>query len=195
MADNSDRQWCYARGEKVYFRYLTAEDAMGDWHRWFNCPKITSNLADQVWPNSVDNQLQHLAIINQRVDRLAVAICDVSTDMMIGIGGLSGMNQLHRRAEISIVIGSEEHRNGVITLEGLALLTEIGFSKFNLNKIIATSLASSDGGAGITKLLGYKEAGCFKNHVWVNGKWEDVIFMEVMQKDWLTSNKRPNLLR
>lgn len=187
-------EFAYAVGSSVYFRYLTERDALGDWHHWFNAPDVTKNLSAQYWPNSPEAQLEYLQTLRRSKERLALAVVDRQTHEHIGIGSLSKLDTLNRRAEMSLVIGSSAHRSGVHAFESLAMLTEIGLVRLNLNKLVATGLASSERGLSLTKLLGYVQTGCFREHAFVDGSWVDCVYLEILQRDWLVSRRRPKSL-
>lgn len=183
-------EFAYSTGKKVFFRYLTEADARGDWHHWFNSPDVMENLSDQVWTNPPENQLNYLETTRSSRDRLIVGVCDIKTGDLIGVGGLSKIDPVNRRAEMSIVIGSKKHRNGSYALDSMKLLTEIGLARLNLHKLTATALVTSTAGIEMTKLLGYKVCGTWKHHAFQNGCWVDCILMEIFQSDWLTSGRR-----
>lgn len=184
-------EFAYAIGKTVYFRYLTEADAVGDWHLWFNSPDVTRNLADQHWLNPPQSQSAYLQHLRQGRDRLAVAVVDRESDRMIGVGSLSKIDAINRRAEMSLVIGSAQHRDGFHAIESLAMLTEIGLAKLNLHKLVATGLVTSEAGLKMTRLLGYTESGRFRDHAFVEGRYIDCIILEMFQKDWLVSARRP----
>lgn len=197
MTDNTSAlsnyplEFAYAVGKHVYFRYLDEADAGGEWHLWFNSPEVTRGLAAQHWVNTPEDQLAYLHQLRASRDRLALAVIDRESNRHIGIGSLSKIDFINRRAEMSLVIGSASHQDGFHALESLALLTELGLAKFNLNKLVATGLAISEGGLRLTKFLGYTETGRFREHAFVDGKYVDCIIMEMFQRDWLTSGRRP----
>lgn len=180
-------KFAYAKGKYVYFRYLTEEDAIGDWHLWFNTPQVTRFMLARKWFNTVDDQLQYLKYVQSTKDRLTLAVVDISTNKHIGICSLGSISYIHRHAEMSCVIGDEKFRKGQHSLETLAMITEIGFSRLNLNKIYATGLEINQGGVGLTKLLGFKESGRFKEHCFVDGEYKDAVILEMFQRDWVKS--------
>ncbi|OHB72663.1 MAG: hypothetical protein A2W23_00820 [Planctomycetes bacterium RBG_16_43_13] len=188
-------EFAYARGEHVYFRYLTEEDAKGEWHLWFNSPEVTQYMGARRWFNTIDNQLEYLQYVKTTKDRLTLAIIDIKTNKHIGVCSLGSIDYINRHAEESCVIGDKKFQNGLYALESIAMITEIGFSRLNLHKIYATGAESNQNGLMLTKLLGYKESGRFKEHSFIKGKYEDSIILEILQVDWFKSPKRPKLMQ
>ncbi len=192
--DSYPIEFAYAVGSNVYFRYLTEKDALGNWHHWFNAPDITMNLSAQYWVNTPEGQLEYLQNLRRSKERLALAVVDRKTNEHIGIGSLSKLDMLNRRAEMSLVIGSAVHRSGIYALEALAMLTEIGLVRLNLHKLVATGLSRSVGGLNLTKLLGYVQTGCFREHAFVGGAWVDCVYLEILQREWIQSPRRPKTI-
>jgi [ribosomal protein S5]-alanine N-acetyltransferase len=189
------QRYAYAVSRHIYFRYLTEEDAIGDWHLWFNSPEVTENLIGQSWYNTPESQLQYLDYLRNSKDRLALAIIDRETEKHIGIASLSKVDMLNRKAESAIVIGPTEFRDGSHALEALALITEIGLVRLNLNKIYATGMETHERGLSLNRLLGWTESGRFREHGFVNGKYLDAVILEIFQRDWLVSPRRPKSIQ
>lgn len=187
-------QYAYAVGRHVYFRYPTVEDAQGQWHQWFNAPDITNNVIAQRWPNAPEQQVEYLEALRKNRDRLCVAIVERSTDKLIGIGSLSKIDNVNRKAEMSCVIGDRDYHGGVHALESLAMLTEIGLIRLNLHKLVATGMDTGQPGLAMTKLLGYSESGRFREHGFINGRYYDCMILEMFQRDWVDSPRRPETI-
>jgi RimJ/RimL family protein N-acetyltransferase len=184
----------YAVGRTIYFRYPTNADAIGRWHHWFNSPDVTRNLVAQYWPNTPEDQLAYLQEVRKSRQRLLLAIIDRASGTHIGVGSLGSIDHVNRRAEVSLIIGEPSFRDGFRALECLSMLTEIGLAKLNLNKLVATSLDISTAGLQLDSLLGYRECGRWHEHAFVEGKFADCVLLEMFQRDWLVSAKRPKSL-
>jgi len=185
--------FAYAKGEHVYFRYLTEEDARGEWHLWFNSPSITRYLLARKWTNTVEDQLEYLKYAKTTKDRLTLAIVDIKSNKHIGVGSLGHIEYIHKHAEISCVIGAKDFHKGYYALESFAMLTEIGFTRLNLNKIYGAGLEINRPGIELSKLLGYKVTGRLNEHCFADGQYKDALMLEIFQRDWLKSDKRPKI--
>ena len=186
-------EFAYAKGNNIYLRYLTEEDARGKWHLWFNSPKVTKYLAERYWVNTVQDQLNYLDKLYQNKNRLTLAVVDLKTDKHIGICGLGSIHYIHRRAEISCLIGDLEYQFGTHAFEALALMMEVGFARLNLHKIYATAIEDSERSLALNKLLGFKESARLKEHCFIDGIYRDLIWFEIFQKNWFKSKKRPKI--
>ena len=132
----------YAVGKFVYLRLPEKEDVSGRWHEWFSDYKITKYLADRWWPNSIETQESFFNEINKSKNRLVLCIIDKKTNKHIGVCNLSGINWVHRYANIGVVIGEREFNSGLHSIETYRLLIEIAFKRLNLNSL--KSFYSSD---------------------------------------------------
>ena len=74
------------------------------------------------------------------------------------------------------------------------MLTEIGLVRLNLHKLIATGLTTSERGLRLNRLLGYTESGRYRENAFVEGEWVDNLILEIFQRDWLKSPRRPKTL-
>ncbi|MFC1585763.1 GNAT family N-acetyltransferase [Fibrobacterota bacterium] len=184
-------EYAYAKGKLVYFRYLTEQDAISNWHLWFNSQEVTRNLVEQYWVNTPEDQINYLKMLRESRDRLTLAIVEIETNKHIGVGGLGTIRQFHKNAEVSVIIGEKKYRDGRYVFESLALLLEIGFTRLNLHKITASALIDNVQSQELNKLLGLKKAACLKEHYFSNGYYKDVVVYEVLRKDWLKSKRRP----
>lgn len=185
------QEYAYAKGKTVYLRYLTEEDAKGDWHLWFNSPEVTHFLSARYWFNTPQHQLDYLKYVSSTRDRIALGICDIKTNKLIGVCSLGSIDYVHRHAEISSVIGDAKFRNGFAAMEAFALMLEIGFTRLNLHKIFGAGLEANTAALEISKLMGLKESGRYREHCFVDGKYQDLIILEILQNEWLQSSKRP----
>ena len=68
-------------------------------------------------------------------DRLVFSICLKKNDKHIGQCSLSGVNWVHRYADIALLIGNKKFRKSLYTLEVYKLLFEIAFNRLNLLNI------------------------------------------------------------
>ena len=184
----------YSVGKNVYFRYPTKADAVGKWHHWLNSPDVTRFLASQNWPISPEDQLNYLKNTRKSKQRLLLSIIDRASSNHIGVGSLGSIDYINRRAEVSLIIGEAEYRDGIRALECLSMLTEIGLVKLNLNKLVVTSLSISLAGLKIDSAIGYRECGRWHEHAFIDGNYVDCVLMELFQRDWLESPMRPKSL-
>lgn len=181
----------YAIGKSVYLRAPRVEDAEGRWHEWFSDPETTQFLGERWWPNTVEQQrsFYEAAIVSK--ERLVLCICVRTTDEHIGVCNISNINWVHRYADIALVIGELQYRNGSVAIETLSLLLEIAFNRLNLLNLRSTHSSANPHTPILEKLFGFKEIGRFNKLIFSMGKYIDAVYSQLSREDWYTRN-RPN---
>jgi [ribosomal protein S5]-alanine N-acetyltransferase len=183
----------FLKGSGIYLSYPSYEDVGKDWFNWFNDPEINSLIGKYPWPNSVSDQKKYLDDVRRNKDRLLLGINIIKNSKMIGVISLSKLNSHHRSAESSIIIGNSKYKNGIYALEALALLTEFGLMRLNLNRIFSSTLLINKNAHNLNNILGWRKVGICKKSHYYKGQYVDSIIFEILKKDWVKSKKRPSL--
>ena len=176
-------------GDFVELHNATIEDTAGDWFRWLNDPEVNSLIGRYPMPNSSLDQKNYLESIKKNKSRLILSIKLKKSKKMIGVVSLSKLDNHHRNSESSIIIGNVKYRTGVHALESLALLTEFGFTKLNLNRIYSSTLIINEGAHNLNAILGWRKVGVCKKSHFYNGNYVDSIIYEILRDWWLRSKK------
>lgn len=109
----------------------------------------------------------------------------------IGLISLNDIDLKNRHTRWGYYIGEEKYR-----MYGAIIpyyLYSYVFEKLNLNKIIAEVLEGNDRVIKLNLLHGYRKVGIFKNHIFKNGKFHDLILLELTKKDWLKTGKNQKI--
>ena len=183
----------FLKGSSIFLSYPSYEDVGKDWFNWFNDPEINSLIGKYPWPNSVSDQKKYLDDVRRNKDRLLLGINIIKNSKMIGVISLSKLNSHHRSAESSIIIGNSKYKNGIYALEALALLTEFGLMRLNLNRIFSSTLLINKNAHNLNNILGWRKVGICKKSHYYKGQYVDSIIFEILKKDWVKSKKRPSL--
>ena len=180
----------YAIGKFVYLRSPEKEDVSGRWHEWFSDYKITKYLADRWWPNSIEAQESFFNEINKSKNRLVLSIIDIKNDKHIGVCNLSGINWVHRYADIAVIIGEKEYNSGVHSLETYGLLIEIAFKRLNLKTLKSFYVAEHKAAEKISKTFGFKKVGCFEKSFFNGEKYVDINIDQLNSDDKSWKNNK-----
>ena len=177
----------YMIGKHVYLRHPTEEDAMGRWHQWFSDEETTKYLADRFWPNSKEAQLEFLKSLGAR-SRLVLSVVTKKEDEHIGVVSLSAINWVHRYADITIVIGEDEYRKGVYSIEAFGLTLKIAFVRLNLRTVKSAYANSNEASKTIHRVFKFTKAGQYKDFLCVDGHYDDMIVEFLDRETWLRRN-------
>ncbi|MBH09578.1 MAG: hypothetical protein CMG74_04340 [Candidatus Marinimicrobia bacterium] len=180
----------YIVGKNVYLRHPIEDDVYGGWYEWFSDEEITKYLTERHWPNSQDTQLDFYKSLKDNKEKLVLSIIDKGNDKHIGIISLSGINWVHRYAEISVVIGDKDYNHGTVLTESFALMLKIAFTKLNLLNLMSAYAESNEKSKVLHRLFKFKQGGCLKNFLFINEKYEDLIIEFIDQESWIERNHK-----
>lgn len=105
----------------------------------------------------------------------------------VGLIYLNNIDFVHKRCSWGYYIGEEAFRmyGAIIPF----YLYHYVFTKLNLHKLTAEIIADNENVIKLNKLHGFREVGIYREHVYKNGKFHDLVLMELLKKDW-ENNKR-----
>jgi RimJ/RimL family protein N-acetyltransferase len=66
----------------------------------------------------------------------------------------------------------------------MTLLLEYGFNTVNLNRIELETYVFNVRALKSYNKLGFTEEGRKRQHIWINGKYHDVIIMSILAEEW-----------
>lgn len=177
----------YIIGKRVYLRQPTEDDALGRWHEWFSDEETTKYLADRFWPNTRENQIEFLKSLKNK-SRLALSIITKANDEHIGVVSLSSINWVHRYADIAIVMGEKKYHKGGYSIEAFGLMLKAAFLRLNLRNIKSVYTSSNEESEAIHKIFKFTKVGEYKNLMFINGRYEEVLIWMLDKDTWLKRN-------
>lgn len=170
-------------GKKIDLCILrTDEEAIEKYTKWLNDASINK------WFGYNDTIIQY----NHEVDRVTkeasddktcdFIIVDKKTRELIGtcaVGCKDGVT-----AYISIVIGEEKYRNKGYGTEVVSMLVKFAFEEQNAHRVALGLVASNERAYKCYSKVGFVECGRDHEAIFIHGKYEDNIIMEILKKDW-----------
>lgn len=178
----------YMIGKYIYLRHPTEDDVYEKWHEWISDPETNKYLIDQNWPNSKENQIGFYKSVLSDTSRMVLSIIDIHTDRHIGVCNLSSINWVHRYCGQAIIIGEKEYRKGSIAFEANSLLLKIAFLKLNLRIVKGTFIESNQFSRQMLKVLGFEEIGKIRKMCWIDGNYENSIYVALHRDVWMQRN-------
>lgn len=188
-----DEVTAFLVGKYVYLRPPDVEKDVikGRWAGWFNDKKTTRYLGQGVYPNTVQKQIEFVEGLKNDSSRVVLCIVDIANDKHIGVVSLSGIDMLNRKASISIVIGERTYPPAA-PLEAMALMTEYGFDRLNLNKINAGQCTSLWIWVNTLELIGYRMEGYNEAVMVRDGKVHDGVYTGMSAERFYELKNRRN---
>jgi UDP-4-amino-4,6-dideoxy-N-acetyl-beta-L-altrosamine N-acetyltransferase len=103
---------------------------------------------------------------------------------VIGFIGLTNIDYVHRKAEYGWLLLDPQFRGKKFGDEAELLIHTYAFDTLNLNKVTGEVLSGNELVIKQHERNGYKVTGIFKNHIYKNGKYHDVVWIEIFKQDF-----------
>jgi UDP-4-amino-4,6-dideoxy-N-acetyl-beta-L-altrosamine N-acetyltransferase len=156
----------------IRLRALERED-LKQLRDWRNDPEIFTRVREyrylnmenqEAWFNSLKDDRQTIMFGVEYLNR---------GWNLIGVCGLTNIDWVGRKAEVSIYIGNKEFRRKGLGREILDLLAKYAFEECNLNRLWAEVFFENLPGRKLFDKAGYKKEGILVSHAYKNGVFTD----------------------
>jgi [ribosomal protein S5]-alanine N-acetyltransferase len=163
----------YSLGSGYYVRALRESDVDGPYPRWFEDQDVCCFNSHGKFFKNLDYFRQYVRSLNGE-DKIVWAICHES-DGHIGNVSLQSISFVNRNAEFAIILGDSNHRGKGVGKIASSKLIEHGFHKLNLKRIYCGTAATNLAMQSLAKYLGMVEEGRRRQHLFLDGKWVDML--------------------
>lgn len=172
-------------GERVYLSPMNLEDSekFTKWMNDFNVTDYTGRSCglttlegEKAWLNSALNSGEPL-----------FSIIKLENDELIGNTGLMKIDNIRKTATLGIMIGEDENRSKGYGTEAIRLLLDYGFNYLNLNNIMLEVFSFNERAIKSYKKAGFKEIGRRREAYYLNGKYYDEVYMDILAKEFTES--------
>lgn len=134
--------------------------------------RVTSEITEREWIAQAVNGECNLVIVKNEGDEPIGTIC------------LTKISFTYRTAELGIVIGEKDERNKGYGTEAIKLLLDYGFNYLNMHSIALSLIAVNDRAYRCYQKAGFKECGRKREAIFVNGKYYDKIYMDILDREF-----------
>ena len=169
-------------GERLYLSPFDAEDAdiPHKWAKWLN---------DRAVSDTFDGHKNHTSLSSakktvQELKGHRFFILLIDGDVLIGQISLHDIDHLNRHAFLGIMIGETEHHGKGYGTEAVRLLLDYGFNTLNLHNIMLSVHEDNHAGIACYKKVGFKESGRRREWIFKNGKYIDVLYMDILAREF-----------
>ena len=171
----------FIEGGKISLRPIQESDINQEYHRWLNDPKINQYSNRQAWPISEEELVEFIKTCKKKNDFL-LAIVIKKSNLHIGNILLNSIDWIHRKAELSILVGSESARGRGFASEAWSLMTRHAFEKLNLHRLEAGTINPIM--ETILKSQGWVHEGTLREAFFYNNDYLDVNRFGLLKKDY-----------
>ncbi len=169
-------------GDRLYLSPMNPND-VEKYVEWISSPIVSDGMGNtsNILTESLEKEFIEKALKNG--DK-CFAIILLKNDELIGNCSIYRENDNARVAELGIFIGDEKFRNNGYGQESLNLLLDYGFNYLNLNSVYLNVFSFNDVAINCYKKIGFKEAGRLRENYFLNGKYYDVIYMDILKREF-----------
>jgi len=174
------------RGERIYLTPLDVANAETA-RAWINDPEINRWMLSGHIP--VSRQAEEA--FYEAVERNAAAgtghVFEVRTldgDRYIGNCGLDGVSLVHRTGEVGIVIGELAEQGKGYGADAIRTLLRFAFDTLGLHTVRISYIEGNERAAHLYPKLGFSHAGRFREHVFLNGAYHDLVMLDMTEAEW-----------
>lgn len=174
----------FIEGTLIYLRPFSRQD-ISTWFNWFNDPLVTEHMNKGAFPNTEVAQEEYFHSLSKSKNDIQMAIAMKKDNHLVGCIGIHKIEWLHRRGDMSIVIGNRECWGKGIASEAIGLMTTHAFMKLNLNKLTAGVWATNTSSKKAFKKNGFIEEGILRQNFFYQGKYVDDIKLGIVREEWV----------
>lgn len=179
----------YSEGKIIYLREVRESDVNDEYYNWLNDPEINQFLETRFYPRSKNDILNYVRKMDGNPDEIFFAIYFKENDKHIGNIKLGPINWIHRRGDISLVIGNKEYWGKGFATEAIGLVIDFAFNVLNLHKLCAGYYESNIGSAKAFAKCGFTLEGRYPKHSFLNGEFVTGIRTGLINKNYLSTEK------
>jgi [ribosomal protein S5]-alanine N-acetyltransferase len=180
----------HVEGKTVYLRKVKVEDVNTDYVRWISDPDVNQYLETRFMPQTKKSVKEYVLSKTKARNELFLAICLKENCKHIGNIKLGPINQYHKYADISLVIGVKEYWGRGIAVESISLLAKFAFDKLKLHRLQAGCYKANEASVRAFEKAGFVKE-CIERSKWYfNGHYTDGIRLATFNADYIS--ERPS---
>jgi len=172
----------------IRLRPLERED-LRQLRDWRNDPEIFSRVREYRYLNMENQEAWFDSLRDDRKTIMFGVDEDICSEL-IGVCGLTNIDWIARKAEVSIYIGNEDFRGKGRGRPILDLLAQYAFDECNLNRLWAEVFLNNEIGQKLFKSAGYQEEGRLRDHAFKGGEYWSSFIYGLLKEEWQKKSAR-----
>lgn len=169
-------------GDRIYLSPMSVEDAE-KYVEWLCDFSVTDGLGNTRYLMTLEAEREWIKTeLNN--NNFNFAIVNLENDELIGNCGFVDISYPNKIGTVGLFIGAESNRNKGIGTEVLRLLLDYGFNYLNLNNIMLMINSFNERAINCYKKVGFKEIGRRRECYFLNGKYYDEVFMDILAEEF-----------
>ena len=166
---------------QIYLRPMAEEDAELI-VEWRNKPELKRFFISQT-DFTIEGHLNWFRTMKESGRACQMMIIDKKDDKPLGSVDIKDIDHDHHKGEYGIFIGEEAARGRGIGTEAAKLMIQYGFEELGLHRIYLRALAGNAQAIRSYEKAGFEQEGYLKDDVCINGKFVDIVWMAIVNKE------------
>ena len=172
----------FRMGERIYLSPVEKSDAEV-MQAWYNDEEVQRYLL-QAKPINLDQEIGHLERASASKDSVTLAIVEKAAEKLIGSISLFNIHNPHRSATLGVSIGEKAYWSKGLGEEAIRLMLKYAFGTLNLNKVSLCVLSTNPRAKRCYEKCGFAEEGVERMGAYRDGKYEDIIHMSILKREY-----------
>ena len=168
-------------GDRIYLSPRNSED-VELFTTWLNDFQVTDYLRHSADLISLDSEKDYLTKNASPIATFVIVTLD--GDKMIGTVGIESIHWSDRCGSLGVFIGEAEYRDNGYGTEAIRLLLEYAFHYLNLHSVKLSVLDVNVRAQKCYQKCGFKDAGRLRQCIYVNGKYHDLLMMDILREEF-----------
>lgn len=174
-------------GDRIYLSPRNSED-VEIYTKWLNDFQVTDYTGRSGTIMTLEGEKQYLAQAEKQ-DARQFAIVTLDKDEVIGTVSLEKIDYINRSATLGIFIGNTDYHSKGYGTEAVNLILDYGFNYINLNVIQLDVFSFNERAIKCYQKCGFQEMGRRRKSKFVNGKYYDIIQMDILKDEFEQAGK------
>lgn len=172
-------------GDRIYLSPRGASDEeIEKFTDWMNDFQTTDFIGRSGQAVTFIGEKEWLENSTKNVQDRSFSIIELNHNKLIGTISLENFSWIERSAVLGIFIGDKDFRNNGYGTEAIKLLLEYGFKYLNLHSIRLDLLSINERAHKCYLKCGFKDTGCSREAIYVNGKYYDKLHMDILENEF-----------
>jgi len=169
-------------GTKTFLKALEEKD-LDKVFRWKNNIELSRLVKAHPFPVAKHEMREWYKRNQSDKNQILWGIYEVQKRSLIGIVRLMFIDWISKTAEFGIYIGDRTHTGKGIGKEVLKLVLDFSFYDINLHRVHLKVNESNTKAINLYKAYGFRKEGILREHFWLNGKYENIIIMGLLENE------------
>ena len=169
-------------GDNIYLSPISLDD-VEEYAEMVNNIEVSVGLGCVVYTSIMDFESEK-ELLNSIKKEKIFAVRLLENDELLGNAGFKSVGEIHRTAEMGIMLGNPKYQRKGYGMEAINLLLDYGFSFLNLRNISLSVFEYNEPAYNLYKKVGFKEVGRLRKALEIMGKTYDVIIMDMLKEEF-----------